>query len=310
MAGVVSGFTLVTYSPQSTAECGQSDTLQDEKLMAVTSQVQQQLGPPGCNPPRNRSCQEILRCNPSASSGYYQIQAANGSLVYCDMEGTNCGGEGSWMRVVHLNMTDPCSQCPAGFRVETINNKRFCIRDTNAAGCQPITAESFGLTYSRVCGYVRGYAFHSLDGFEKHSSARSYVLSGNYVDGVSITYGNISHIWTYAAGLFEGGNSHNDCPCNTNGVTDTVPEFVGNDYYCESSTTSEHYQSIWYTTDPLWDGMQCGGNEVPCCNHTGLPWFNKNILIPTTATITTRVCLDEATSNEDVGIERFELYVK
>ena len=41
-------------------ECGQSDPLQDEKLMAVINQVHQRLGPPGCNPPRNRSCHSPL----------------------------------------------------------------------------------------------------------------------------------------------------------------------------------------------------------------------------------------------------------
>ena len=224
------------------------------------------------------------------------------------------------MRMAHLNMTDPSSQCPAGFRVETSNNKRFCIRDTSSAGCQPITAESFGLTYSRVCGYFRGYPFRTQDAFRRHLPPGSDVsLSGNYVDGVSITYGtspNISHIWTYAAGLAEVDNNNyrgNICPCNTNGLTNTIPEFVGNNYYCESSAANLQLaninSTIWLTNDPLWDGMQCGGNEGPCCNHPGLPWFNKNIQTSTTATITMHVCMDEPTSNENIGIERFELYV-
>ena len=87
---VVSGFTPVTYSSQSsTAECGHNDPLKDDQLMAVINQVRQRLGLPGCNPPRNRSCQEILRCYPSAPSGYHEIRVLNGSLVqvYCDMEG-------------------------------------------------------------------------------------------------------------------------------------------------------------------------------------------------------------------------------
>ena len=58
---VVSGFTPVIYpSESSSTECGQSDPLQDDQLMAVISQIHQRLGPPGCNPSRNRSCQEIL----------------------------------------------------------------------------------------------------------------------------------------------------------------------------------------------------------------------------------------------------------
>ena len=103
---VVSGFTPVTYSSQSsTAECDRSyPPLQDDQFMAVTiSQVLQRLGPPGCKLPQNRSCQEILHCFPSAPSGYHEIRVPNGSLVQvcCDMEGTNCGGQAGWMRVAH-----------------------------------------------------------------------------------------------------------------------------------------------------------------------------------------------------------------
>ena len=49
---VVSGFTPVTYSSESSStECGQSDPLQDDQLMEALSKIHQELGPPGCNPP-------------------------------------------------------------------------------------------------------------------------------------------------------------------------------------------------------------------------------------------------------------------
>ena len=56
---------------------------------------------------RNASCISILNGNPSAPSGYYHITTTNGSCVevYCDMEGTNCGGEGGWTWVAYVNMT-------------------------------------------------------------------------------------------------------------------------------------------------------------------------------------------------------------
>ena len=113
-------FTPVVYDttvPPS-SQCGQSDLFEDDQqLMEALKMAQQQLPPPGCNFPL--TCRHVLRCNSSASSGYYQIQATNGSAVrvYCDMEGTNCGGEGGWMRVAYLNVTDP-SKCPAGYRVD------------------------------------------------------------------------------------------------------------------------------------------------------------------------------------------------
>ena len=134
---VVSGFTPVIYSSESSStECGQSDPLQDEQLMAVISLVRQRLGPPGCNPPRNRSCQEILYCFPSAPSGYHEICVPNGSLVqvYCDMEGTNCGGQGGWMRVAHVNMSQSGASCPQGLTQKVKSGLTLCGQ--NANGCQ------------------------------------------------------------------------------------------------------------------------------------------------------------------------------
>ena len=79
-------------------QCGQHDSSLTEELMEILRQVQQQLGPPGCNLPQNRSCQEILYCFLSAPSGYYWMHAPSGQLVqvYCDMEGINCEGQGGW----------------------------------------------------------------------------------------------------------------------------------------------------------------------------------------------------------------------
>ena len=303
---------VVYIKTTSESQCDQQiDSFQnDPQLIEALKIVQQQLPPPGGNN-LFLSCMDILCRNSSASSGYYQIQAANGSTVqvYCDMEGTNCGGERGWMRVAYFNMTDPSSQCPASFRIETANNKRFCIRDISSAGCGSMLFESFELPYSQVCGYVRGYSQDSTDAFANPVAVvRNVPLSGNYVDGVSITYGTPpTHLWTYAAGSLSETHNVYNCPCNTPpGIQ--APSFISNDFYCEAGAGSS--QSGWHTSDPLWDGMQCGGQEVPCCNHTGLPWFHKNTLTSTTAPIKVRLCVDEASNNENIGIERLELYVK
>ena len=116
LASVVSGFTPVTYPAKVSCECGQYDILQDEQLTGALKQIKLKLGSSGYNHHRNSSCQEILYCFPSAPSGYYQITAPNGSLVqvYCDMEGTNCGGEGGWTRVAYVNMSQSGGTCPQG----------------------------------------------------------------------------------------------------------------------------------------------------------------------------------------------------
>ena len=123
-------------------QCGQHDSSLVEELTETFRRVQQQLGPPGCNPPQNRSCQEILYCFPSAPSGYYQIHAApNGQLVqvYCDMEGINCGGEGGWTRVAYVNMSQSGATCPQGLTERYLSGLALCGRNYNiystSGGC-------------------------------------------------------------------------------------------------------------------------------------------------------------------------------
>ena len=217
--------------------------------------------------------------------------------VYCDMEGANCGGEGGWMRVFQLNMTDPSSQCPTGFSLTTQNGIRFCTRSNTAAGCTGINTENFGHNYTQVCGFVRGYAYNTPDAFYAYGRTSSEPLSGNYVDGVSITYGTPpNHLWTYAAVWLENNKA---CPCSSNGDPTVIPSYVAGDYYCEGGM-SVTAQSTWYTDDPLWDGMLCRGGEGPCCNTTSLPWFK--IMNPTNDSILIRLFIDQSTSDEIVGL--------
>ena len=219
---VVSGFTPVTYPARVSSECGQFDPLQDEQLMEALRQVHQQLGPPGCNPPRNRSCQGILHCFPLALSGYFQITAPNGSLVqvYCDMEGTNCGGEGGWTRVAYVNMSQSGATYPQRLTKYIHSGLTLCGRDN--AGCKRTVFSTLGLSYSQVCGQLRGYQYGTPEGFKSYY-LHGYSINKPYVDGVSITYGSAlrKHIWTYANGLKLSGNPEFNCPCNNGSGFDT-----------------------------------------------------------------------------------------
>ena len=177
-------------------------------------------------------------------------------------------------------------------------------------GCHSILIETFGNAYSQVCGKVQGYSYGAVDGFAHRSS--TVEPDENYVDGVTITYGSTPalHIWTYAAGLEEGTHHPENCPCNTQ-PGQAPPSFVGSDYYCESGSPNHPTGSsfTWFTGDPLWDGAGCGGQEGPCCNRAGLPWFKKSLSIPTTASISVRVCRDTS-SDENIGIQHLVLYIK
>ena len=311
LTGGVSGFTPVTYPARVSSECGQYDPLQDEQLKEALRQVHQQLGPPGCNPPRNRSCQEILHCFPSAPSGYYQITAPNGSLaqVYCDMEGTNCGGEGGWTRVASVNMSQSGATCPQGLTQRLLSGSSYCGR--SIIGCQSTVFSTHGLSYSRVCGRLRGYQSGGPDAFNASIIERYTSVDSNYVDGASITYGSNprKHVWTYAVGTRTYSLNRNACPCN-NGSSYQAPPFIGSDYYCESGLVSSIRIAKVYN-DLLWDGQQCTDLEGPCCTRPNMPWFNKTLNETTTEDIELRLCGDDSpTADEDVPIELIELYIR
>ena len=311
---VVSGYTPVTYSSESSStECGQSDPLQDDQLMEALSKIHQELGPPGCNPPRNRSCQDILYCFPSAPSGYHEIRVPNGSLVqvYCDMEGTNCGGQGGWMRVAHVNMSQSGASCPQGLAQKVKSELILCGQ--SFTGCQGILFSALGLNYSRVCGQLRGYQFGSTDAFNPYNVNPSLGLNDHYVDGASITYDTAvpKHIWTYATGVsFQAqGCDTCSCPCNSD-RTVQVPPYVGSDYYCETGNNAAGVSLILFSNDPLWDGQQCDGVEAPCCTHPNMPWFTKTLGETTTEDIQLRLCGDQVHNDvEETLLQLIELYV-
>jgi hypothetical protein len=161
-----------------------------------------------------------------------------------------------------------------------------------------------------VCGRVIGYQSITPDGF-----LGDRTIDENYVDGVSITYGENprQHIWTYAAGVTENSIAYtpNNCPCSDHGSTQ--PQlFVSDRYYCESGNiASDDTDNVdgFYGNDKLWDGQQCS-NEGACCTVMSLPWFSVDLAESTTDDIEVRICGDESTSNEDTPIELLDIYIQ
>ena len=259
------------------------------------------------------NCSQVFKENSSALSGYYTMRAPNGSLVsvYCDMEGSNCDGKGGWMRVGYINMSEPGATCPSGLNSYFFSNISYPLCDRphpSNSGCNSTIFSTFGFNYSHVCGQVRGYQLGNVDGIYDNNFGFPS-LDGAYVDGVSITHGSNPrhHIWTYIAGQRESGKNQWACPCN-DGSTETTPQYVGDDYYCESgSPVFESY--TFHYDDPLWDGKECDYLESPCCTSPNMPWFVKSLNKSSTDDIELRLCTSEGYPDEATPVDIIELYV-
>ncbi|XP_019854327.1 PREDICTED: uncharacterized protein LOC109583425 isoform X2 [Amphimedon queenslandica] len=263
------------------------------------------------------SCDAILSKWPNSPSGYYNITDVNGHThdVYCHME-TLCGKGGGWRRIASLNMTDPNEKCPTQFRFYSQDGVRACGRPvTNSGSYVGITFPSRDIKYSQVCGKVIGYQFKFTDGSYRHQTGGN--INSPYTDGISLTYGSPrKHIWTLMSGA-TGNGSYSRCPCGTPKPQSaqeswSAPSFVGSHYYCEAGY--EGSLTPWdpkiYTSDPLWDGKGCGSSETNCCQRTLIPWFYRSFTHSTTDNIEMRICCDEGTSDEDVPVGEYEIYIK
>ena len=174
----------------------------------------------------------------------YLLTAPDGNThnVYCHM-GELCGTEG-WTRLAYLNMSDSTENCPAGFGLYESNGVRACGRPTSVGSCQSIKFPFNGVSYSQVCGRVVGYQYVSTSG--STAAAGTTDINTYYLDGISITHGSPrEHIWSFLAGFEEShdqGRGTLNCPCST-GSKQTLPSFVGTDYFCKSGNAQGGFQA-------------------------------------------------------------------
>ena len=260
------------------------------------------------------SCQEIPSGSPS---GYYIIAPQGGVVrsVYCYMEEI-CGSKG-WTRVAYLNMSDPAAICPGNYHLYEQNGVRACGRSKGGYGCRAsVEFSTFQQQFSEVCGHLIGFQLASPSGV---TGLRSVSIDSVYVDGISLTYGSKprKHIWTFMAQTQENTISLSNkaflCPC-CNLSTEVTQAAIGNDYFCESGNPDPGWNaweySKMYTDDPLWDGKDCGSYETECCQAPGIPWFHKVLDNSTTDNLELRVCCDQDTTDEDVPVHFYEIYIK
>ena len=239
-----------------------------------------------------------------------------------------CGGPG-WRQVVDFDMANLDTQCPSGW-IPTPYSKRTCGRSNLAADtCSSASFELDSLyggpiSFSRVCGRVKAYAYGGVDAFENFLS--NSLITESYVSGVSLTAlsgSNIMHLWTFAAALSETGRTSqageipDQCPCDRTDPSDIpIPEFVGSNYFCESGLNSDFDGAFQFQADDLlWDGENCNVNSN-CCEYNRPPYFVNDLQITVTLSeIEARICLQEGApanigaSGDDIAVEAVEIYV-
>lgn len=260
--------------------------------------IQQQLGAILKQKSLPKSCADILASNSNAPSGMYEVSNAysQNQTVYCDMT-TECNGVRGWTRLAFLDTSDNSQGCPAGLELLGEHNVRFCRPIEGQPQCTSVEYPSGRLSYSSVCGRIRGHNQRTMDGFQSHGPVRvsppntPLTINSNYVDGVSLTYGSPrKHLWTFAAA--------HSCNCGSS------PGFVGNDYFCDTGNGDVAAD----LQRPLWAGLSC--QNPRCCGINNPPWFYKQLPSPTTEGIEMRLCRDQVVQDEDIVITLVEILVR
>ena len=250
------------------------------------------------------SCNEIYQSNPTSRGtvGQYWIKTNEGLFkVTCNMK-LKCGGVGGgWMQVADVDMNRDVT-CPGTWHKIT-TPRRLCLG--YIVGCASAHFYTKGVSFEHICGQAKGYQKGAIDAFY----FKKETVEEKYGDVVSITLGSPrKHVWTYAVGLSDDYNYPKyNCPCATV-PGPSPPAFVGNDYYCESGDVGTYNVNSYYLSDPLWDGSGCtAGNG--CCAQIGMPWFHRKLPVPVADDFEVRICKSEGHSDEDIAIEKLELYV-
>ena len=239
------------------------------------------------------TCNSATRLSVQIVAGFYKLRYSNESfsLLHCSPVIENKHDGLRKVADLNVNVTGTDTQCPPGFKLE--RNPFFCRTIMNGSGCTSVNYSVRGLSYCYVTGKIIARQFSNPDAFAPFTSGynRNKALESNYVDGVSLTYGNPrKHIWTFAAGIVSTSNER--CGrCDFN-----IPAFIGNNLSCEINDVCT---TPPYCHDPLWDGNQCVGSAT----------FYRELPESTSEDVEMRVCRDQDNNDEDILLTLVELYV-
>ena len=244
------------------------------------------------------SCNAINTFSLPFSSGEYMIKTSTGHTIMSCMLFPSCNNmTGGWRRVAYLNTNDTIiPQCPTGLEART--SPPSCRLPMSIVdGCSSIVTYQTEGSYNCISGRIIAYQSGNPDAFtnDNGNTRSETTLDGNYVDGVSLTYGNKgNHIWTFTAAIINTGHATNCDKCNK-----LKPSFVADDYSCEVTPQCPVNTNVCH--GPLWNGgEQCAGGST----------FYRHLLEPTSADIEMRVCRDQVQTDEDFSLNVVDIYVR
>ena len=132
---------------------------------------------------------------------------------------------------------------------KSLTPARRCVEVRVHAASVPLSHKD-----SRVCGKIIGYQFGRTNGLLHYISDNTVSIDTAFVDGIVLTHGSPrAHIWTFVAGHDQISTTNEDCPCNSNSFSGTLPPYIGNDYFCDSAHTVNNQPPLSHlTNDHLW----------------------------------------------------------
>ena len=239
------------------------------------------------------SCDSINSFELPFPSGTYNIgNISSSSLINCSFNtASTCAGiSGQWRRVAYLDTNKENMSCP-GSLLES-RNPSSCRISGSQPQCSSVTFSN-NLPYSKVCGRIHAYYHGGPDGFAFFTTLRlgSRNIDGNYVDGVSLTYGMgpRKHIWSFSATVVQSQQ-----PCCVS--CQNSPTFVKSHYFCELVAASPNACQ----SHELWNGgKNCKDGEV----------FYRNLNMLTSEDLEIRVCRDQSSADEDILLSYVEIFV-
>ena len=250
-------------------------------------------------------------------SRYYYIttETSPPRYMYCETDRLfNVIYYGNWLRVAKLDMRVQTEICPSNFETVALvndNTKRFCTR--KGLGCTSHFFPVHGYQYRTICGKVIAIQKGKPDAFYP-SHSKQKTIDDAYVDGVSITCSvPRQHIWTFAAAMHEvKALGLHLCPCtnseNQRNGNIHIPEFVQENYFCDTGSRAAAMTGEVYQENPLWDGLGCGARHDCCARQNDQEYFCASLDAVSTDPIEVRICGDQL--DEDVLLQQLELYVK